>query len=72
MEDGESINTSMKNYNLSANSNPNITILTGRNILYYLQEYNLFMNHYLNITAVLKNEFSKNKNVDKSISSYSA
>ena len=71
MEDGESINASMKNYNLSANSNPNITILTGRNILYYLQEYNLFMNHYLNITAVLKNEFSKNKNVDKSISSYS-
>lgn len=40
---------SVKNYNLEkANT---IKLLSGANIIYYLQEYPEFINHYLNITA---------------------
>lgn len=45
---GELINASVKNVRASA---PSITLLNGKSILQYFQDYPEFTNHYLNITA---------------------
>lgn len=47
--DNQTINASVKNYNLGKHSS--IGILKGTSSLKYLQQYPYFTNHYLNITA---------------------
>lgn len=47
----QTINASVKNYNLSGKYGNHIGILSGTSSLKYLQEYPHFTNHYLNITA---------------------
>lgn len=46
---GEIVNVSAKNINL--NSGYNISLLSGANLVNYLQDYPEFVNHYLNVTA---------------------
>ena len=47
--DDEKINASVKNINLR--SGHNINILDGANLITYIQDYPVFANHYLNVTA---------------------
>ena len=49
LENDEKINASIKNYNLSLQ--PDFGLLSGTSILKYVQQYTIFLNHYLNITA---------------------
>lgn len=58
--DPEDSYISVKNYNLEKNNT--IKLLSGANIIYYLQEYPEFINHYLNITA---QHFSPSKKTRK-------
>lgn len=49
LENDEKINASIKNYDLSLQ--PKFGLLSGTSILKYVQQYTIFLNHYLNITA---------------------
>ena len=50
LDNGELLNASVKNYNLS-DPLKNITLLSGTNMLKYLSAYQTFVNHYLNIVS---------------------
>ena len=50
-KDFGNINTSIKNYNLS-NKNANLKLLGGKNLLALVQDYPVFINHFLNIVGI--------------------
>lgn len=49
LDGGETINASVKNVNLA--SGHNIGLLSGSNIVNFVQDYPTFANHYLNVTG---------------------
>lgn len=56
---GEIVNVSAKNINL--NSGYNISLLSGANLVNYVQDYPEFVNHYLNVTAdIVENDPGSN------------
>lgn len=56
----EKINATVKNYDFSIDKNKDVTLLKGRSLLELLQDYHIFTNHYLNITAIGKGSRSEN------------
>lgn len=54
LQDGGTINASLKNYNLA--SSRGISVHSGVSILSLMQQDEVFLNHYLNITASVKND----------------
>ncbi len=50
----QGIKASIKNYNLAAHDN--LTLLTGRNLLALVQDYPIFVNHFLNIVGVHRDD----------------
>lgn len=55
----EEVKASVKNVNF--NANPNITLLSGTSILKLFQDYEVFTNHYLNVTATKGREIQDEK-----------
>lgn len=49
LDSGETINASVKNVNLA--SGHNIGLLSGANVVNFVQDYPTFANHYLNVTG---------------------
>lgn len=52
LDSGETINASVKNVNLA--SGHNIRLLSGANVVNFVQDYPTFANHYLNVTGNIR------------------